>query len=375
MSLNSGATARARIALHMRILSIACFSLCAACLPRDDLSGYASGVVSDAPWSTTAAVQPTIEAVADASPDPRSRPDRQPPFDMDIAADVGSAVPSDPATSACDGADASRPPDCVPKPGAWRGKSTQQVLVAGTERSFIYYAPERLDPAVPAPILVVAHGFSLLAEELFAVTGYAAVADREGFLLAFPSGQGRIPWNIGEATCASELNRVFSAPGDDQGFIDEILTFVESDRNLDREHVYVTGFASGGYFASETGCLRPDVRAIASHSGGSRSLGDCSAGRKPVMIFHGLIDQVIPVECGVQTRARWADKNGCSADVDTRPVLGGTCEYSRDCPPGGQVALCLFDGLGQEWAGGTGQAASLESASELTWEFFQQYAW
>jgi polyhydroxybutyrate depolymerase len=275
--------------------------------------------------------------------------------------------------------DGSCEPACNAKPGALRGKSAQSLRVGQLERSFIYYAPERLDPNEAVPLLIVAHGFSVSSDELFAITRFDALAEREGLVLVFPNGQAAAPWNVGQGTCGSRFGSIPNGPGDDQAFLDAILDFVELDRALDREHVFVTGFASGGYFANETGCARPDVRAISSHSGGSHALDDCVSQRKPAVLFHGLRDDVVPVECGIQTRQRWAERNGCSAEQDVREVLGGRCEYSRGCLPEGQVALCLFDQLGAGWAGGEGQAGisstDFASAAELTWEFFRQYAW
>jgi polyhydroxybutyrate depolymerase len=298
---------------------------------------------------------------------------------LDAGVTVRRATPPREIVPDRDGSGDACAPDCAAKPGTFRGRSVQRLEAGGLDRSFIYYAPERLDPELPAPMLIVAHGFSVSSDELFGITRFDILADREGFLLAFPNGQGFAPWNLGSGTCPGAVGAIPSASGDDQAFIDAILAFVESDRALDREHVFVSGFASGGYFASEVGCSRSDVRAIASHSGGSRALNGCGVEPLPVLIFHGVLDDVVPVDCGLETRQRWAEHNGCDGGVERREVLGGACEYSRGCSPDGQVALCLFDQLGPSWAGGVGQDgianSSFASAAELTWQFFQDFAW
>jgi poly(3-hydroxybutyrate) depolymerase len=58
-------------------------------------------------------------------------------------------------------------------------------------------------------------------------------------------------------------------------------------------------------------------------------------------------------------------------------VRGGQCEYSKGCPADGQVVLCLFDGMDHGWAGGQGSFGfpEYESAAELGWKFFEDYAW
>jgi polyhydroxybutyrate depolymerase len=339
-----------------------------ACFPRKNLSSYAAGgdLASDA-----TPVAPSFGSLEPLLPPPAPS--------LDAGAVVWDGEPSAMVAPAVAAGDASCEPACNGTPGAMRGKSTQSVRVGDRDRSFIYYAPERLDPNDPAPILIVAHGFSVSSDELFAITRFDTLADSEGFLLIFPNGQGAAPWNVGQGTCPSEFGTIPSGSDDDQAFLDRMLEFVEADRALDRQHVFVSGFASGGYFANETGCSRTEVRAIASHSGGSHDLANCASERKPVILFHGELDSVVPVECGVETRRRWAERNGCGVDLEVREVLGGRCEYSVGCPPEGQVALCLFSELGAGWAGGDAQPGiprtDFASAAELTWEFFRQFAW
>jgi polyhydroxybutyrate depolymerase len=276
-------------------------------------------------------------------------------------------------SSAADG------PRCEGKSGTLRGKQSATVTAAGVERSFVYYAPEALDPNEPAPVVIVAHGFTMSGEDMFDLTHYDALADTEGFVVLYPDGEpGSLgPWNVGEDPCASSLGPVPLASGDDQAFLDAMIAFVTGDRCVDRAHVFVTGFSMGGYFANETGCLRSDIAAIAPHSGGSHDLDACPVTRKPVLLFHGTSDVLIPTSCSVEARDRWAARNGCSDAVDRVDVLGGHCEYSTDCPADGQVVLCLFDGMDHGWAGGDGPFGfpDYESATELGYRFFRDYGW
>jgi len=215
---------------------------------------------------------------------------------------------------------------------------------------------------------------------MYTITGYHLIADRERFIVIYPDGEPASlgPWNVGEGACPSNLILLPTAAGDDQAFLDAMLEFIESDRCIDRNHVFMSCFSMGGYFSNETGCLRSEIAAIGPHSGGSHELANCTSRRKPVILFHGEADGLIPASCGRQTRDRWVALNGCSQTTESRPVRRGHCEFSVGCPIDGQVVLCLFDGMDHGWAGGAQATFSFpdyESASELGWSFFKTHAW
>jgi polyhydroxybutyrate depolymerase len=269
---------------------------------------------------------------------------------------------------------------CSGKPGALRGRSDQALTAAGLARKFVHYAPPDLSADQRAPIVIVAHGWLQSGQAMYDLTQYHKLADREGFVVMYPDGEpGSIgPWNIGEGACPSTLLTLPVATGDDQAFIDAMIEFAAADQCVDREHIFVTGFSMGGYFTNETGCLRSNIAAIGPHSGGSHDLSTCPVPHKPVILFHGTSDALIPLSCGTEARARWVAHNGCGSEVESVPVTGGHCEYSKGCPAGGQVALCLFDGMPHGWAGGqdgTYGFPEYESAAELGWAFFEKYAW
>jgi len=286
---------------------------------------------------------------------------------------------------------------CAGGPGALQGQSTQTLMAGGLARSFVYYAPPGLDPATPAPVVIVPHGYTMNAEQMVEITRYTDLADRERFIVMFPNGQPNAvgPWNVGAPDCGSSLGGLLpTAAGDDQAFVDAMLAFAEADRCIDRAHVFVAGFSMGGYFSNETGCMRPDIRAVAPHSGGTHDLTSCASTHKPVLIMHFQEDALIPYKCGTQARDRWVAHNGCQMDApEIRAVVGGSCEYYKGCPADGQVALCSFTlpageprmlFAGHGWSGGSkaGTAggadfavAATESASELSWAFFKEFAW
>lgn len=288
---------------------------------------------------------------------------------------------------------------CSGKPGAQRGRSMQSLMAGGLSRSFIYYAPPTLDPNAPAPVVIVPHGYLMTADMMFEITRYSDLADREKIILLFPNGQpgGGVldgPWNVGMPDCSSSLGVLPVAKGDDNAFIDAMLAFAESDQCVDRSHIFMTGFSMGGYLSNHTGCVRPDIRAIAPHSGGTHDLAMCASTNKPVLVMHFQGDALIPYTCGTQARDRWVAFNKCqSAGPMLTPIKSGQCEYYAGCGPGGQVGMCSFmipagarpePYPGHAWSGGSKQGGAgganyaipeSESATELSWAFFKKYAW
>jgi polyhydroxybutyrate depolymerase len=283
------------------------------------------------------------------------------------------------------------PMACSGKPGALRGRSDQTLMADGVARTFVHYAPSTLDKDKPAPIVIVPHGYTMSGQQMFDITQYSALADKEGFVAVFPDGIGAPgPWNVGEGVCGA--GAFVTATTDDQAFVTALIDFVEKDQCVDRAHVYMTGFSMGGYFSNETGCQRSEIRAVGPHSGGTHDLGACPQMRKPVIIFHFADDALIEYGCGTDARDKWVARNGCMmAAPEIVQVEGGSCEYYKGCPADGQVALCTFQVpaagggesiVGHAWSGGSqsGEGAGFAipataSATELGWAFFKKYAW
>ncbi|HKU36836.1 MAG TPA: PHB depolymerase family esterase, partial [Polyangiales bacterium] len=277
---------------------------------------------------------------------------------------------------------------CSAKPGSKRGKSSQSLMAGGQRRSFVYYAPETLKPDQPVPLVIVPHGYTQSGDQMFQITKYPQLADREGFVVMFPDGAPNStgPWDVGSSVCGN--GAFVPGRGDDQAFLDGMIAFAEADQCIDREHIFVTGWSMGGYLSHHTGCLRDDIRAIGPHSAGTHDLSACKTERKPVIMFHFDPDGLIDYSCGEKARDAWIARNGCSAsDPEVKPVKGGSCAYYKGCPADGQVAFCKFDIpsnhradflAGHAWSGGTVHSYSIaetESAAELGWSFFKTYAW
>ena len=282
-------------------------------------------------------------------------------------------------------------PPCGTRGGA-RGLSTREVRIDGLRRTYLVYLPAAADPMAPLPLVFVHHGYTMSGQKMFDVTSYAALADAEGIAVVFPDGQGgpdttAAPWNVGSGVCPSIIGPPPVAAGDDFAFLDAMQADVDVDQCVDSQHVFVTGFSMGGYFAHHAGCRRTGIRGIAPHSGGTHDLTGCASAKKPVIIFHGTADPVIPAGCndpaalpvaGAMPAAEaWATHNGCALTTTNTAVAGGTCKRYNNCPVGGQVELCTFTAMGHCWAGGPAiyGCPTYADATRLEWQFWKQHAW
>ena len=301
----------------------------------------------------------------------------------DAGATPGDAAPDAPPTAAT----------CGQRTGM-RGKTNRTLHVAGLDRTYIVYLPEQVSPTEAIPLVFVHHGYTMSGQNMFDITGYPALADREHVAVAFPDGQAGpnsagAPWNVGSNVCAAGGATPPIATGDDFAFLDAMRADIAQDQCLDGDHVFVTGFSMGGYFAHHAGCELPYIRGVAPHSGGTHDLSQCASGTKPIIIFHGAADPLVPAGCDdpsvgilpVEGGAaqRWAEHNGCGVTTHSHAIHNGTCVTWDGCPAGGQVELCTFNGMGHCWAGGEGTSLyacnDYESATQLEWDFWRANAW
>jgi polyhydroxybutyrate depolymerase len=264
-----------------------------------------------------------------------------------------------------DGGEPFPPPmDCRGKAGA-PGNSTRMY----GERAFIVHVPSTVNPNSALPVLFMFHGAGSNGADMQTATGFDSLADQLGFVTVYPNGaMGDAPWNVGRNVCPP--GNFVSTVDDDLSYFTAMLDNIEADQCIDRNRVLVTGFSMGGYFANELGCQlgRTRIRAIAPHSGGTHS-GSCPGAPLPVLILHGDSDSLINYSCGVSARDEWVSRNGCSSDVDTVTITGGHCDFNRNCPANGQVAMCTFNGMDHTWA----YPPMYEFSSLLIGEFFAPY--
>src|SRR5688572_28996422 len=148
------------------------------------------------------------------------------------------------------------------------GDHTMSLQYGGREGSYLLHVPRAAEAGRGLPLVLAFHGGGGEAEAFKGYAGLDAVADREGFLVAYPNGSGLLPrrlltWNAGEC-CGFAMNQRL----DDVGFAVAVIDDVTRRAAVDTRRVYATGHSNGAMMAYRLGAERADrIAAIAPVAG------------------------------------------------------------------------------------------------------------
>jgi polyhydroxybutyrate depolymerase len=259
--------------------------------------------------------------------------------------------------------------DTAPDASVDTVETNASITTAGdraASRPFTVNVPKSYDASVPAPLLVVLHGYTASGSSIRAAWNLDAVAEQHGVLTVYPDGtkdtNGQPFWNATDACC-----NLGGANVDDSTYLIELIDSVSRDYSIDPKRIYVAGHSNGGFMSYRMACQHADrIAAIVSLAGAT--FADTTACRpsQPVSVaqVHGTSDFTISYTGGdivghtyppaKTTVASWAAYDGCStttkaarSGIDLEAVLEGpdtSVEAFVDCPKGIDVELWTVDG-------------------------------
>jgi polyhydroxybutyrate depolymerase len=211
-------------------------------------------------------------------------------------------------------------------------------------------------------------------------TGWAELADSEGFIVIWPDGVQN-SWNAGRCCRAAMEQNV-----DDIGFTKAIIQSLREDACINPKRVYATGCSNGGGMAFRVACEAADVIAavapvdfdcVTSAMDSDRTCGECAPARPISEIqFRGTADTAVPYEGGLreggtttfpgarQTFDSWGEINMCTGSPGE---LAGhpACETYPQCGGGASTVLCTIQNGSH-----CGSYGSFDIAN-VAWELFQ----
>ena len=253
----------------------------------------------------------------------------------------------------------------------------------GATRSYEIHVPPGYDGASPHPLVLSFHGFtsSGLAQE--ESTKMNVVADREGFLVAYPNGLDQ-SWNAGLCCGLSATNGV-----DDVGFVRALIEDIGGRGCVDEARVYATGMSNGGFLSHRLACEAADVIAAVAPVAGVLGIDEaaCTPARPiSIMHLHGTGDPLVPYDGGgladsasvEDSTAGWLERNGCTGEPAVTYQNGmATCETVDQCSGDASVTVCTIEGGGHCWPGqpcrmlgDLGESTTDIDANEAMWGLF-----
>ncbi len=256
----------------------------------------------------------------------------------------------------------------------------EELRHLGRERSYSLHLPPGFEARGPLPLLLAFHGGGGNGRGFARYAGLDAVADREGFAVAYPDGTGRLPriltWNAGRCCGTASEKEV-----DDVGFALALVDRLARELPLDRRRVWATGHSNGAMMAYRLAAEAADrIAAVAGVAGAMNLDGFAPVRPVPILHVHSLDDPRAPwaggpgpsfpftrarvVHAGVEAELRrWVRRDGCPEEprvAERRTAPAGRADAGHTatklvfapCEGGAEVVLWKLTGAGHGWPGG-----------------------
>lgn len=272
------------------------------------------------------------------------------------------------------------------------GTSRHTLPWAGTLRTYLLHRPGGLPTGSRPPLVVVLHGATLSADQAERYYHWDAIADRRGFVVAYPQGINNA-WNAGSCCLDAPARRT-----DDVGFLSAMIADATARSGADPSRRYLTGVSNGAMMALRYHCERSSQLAAIGSVAGTLTWPCDHPPPAPFIAIHGLDDRVVTftassatTESGpgirlpaVETIGRFLVADGCHDPVTQS--TGAVHTETAICSPGLAVKVITVDGAGHQWPGARIDAArlaidgphdrpspALDATAEL-WAFFAAHS-
>ncbi len=214
---------------------------------------------------------------------------------------------------------------------------------------------------MPAPLVIVLHAFGESAAAMESLSGFSAMADRQGFIAAYPEAETG-GWRFAQQDSQKDVD-----------FIRAVIGDIAARMPVDTGRIILAGLSNGAQMAWRMGCVAPDLFAAIAPVAGSYPLyDDCQSSLPlPVIAFHGTADKIMPyygrfIQFGPRAfmRGRTA-QNRCDPKPARAIRSGMIAEQWSDCRYGADAAFYTIPGGAHAWPSG---------AEELIWDFSEHHA-
>ncbi len=288
--------------------------------------------------------------------------------------------------------DAGTPTDSG-RDGSEDGRPSADAGLIGT-RPYSLHVPVGYDPAVPAPLVVMLHGYSSSGPDAeSSIFHLTPSSDAQGFLYALPDGTvdsaGNRFWNATDACC-----NFYGSTVDDVAYLNAVLDDIATKYAVDRTRVFFGGHSNGAMMAQVLACRSAKrIAAVFSYAGALWADTTLCQPDDTVSIIelHGDMDPTVPYDGGSNTAypgsppypaatttvETWASLDHCTGmltdvgeTIDLVPALPGSetaIAEATGCPAGVDAELWTIHG------GSHQDALDASAFADRVWGFFQNH--
>ena len=263
------------------------------------------------------------------------------------------------------------------------------IVSSGEKREYLLHVPASYDRGKPMPLVISLHGAGLWPAGQMRISQWNDEAERQGFIVVYPSGvEGHGP----------RIWRADGGPGltKDVRFISALIDTLEATYHIDPTRIYANGLSNGGGMSFVLSCTMSDRIAAVGMVGAAHLLpwSWCTDPRPvPMIAFHGTADKAAPFSGGMswaasqrfpsipRWTANWARRNGCAArPVESAVAADVTRVEYPNCADSATVVLYRVQGGGHTWPGGgplpewfVGTTSNGIDATRMMWRFFREH--
>ncbi len=275
------------------------------------------------------------------------------------------------------------------------GLQTGTITSGGLEYEYQWTVPSTYDGS-PIAVVLDFHAIGSDGAQQAVFSGFAALAEAEGFLAVEPTGISI----DGDERASWELPQFASDQRDDIAMVVDLLDHVAANVCIDPSRIYATGMSSGALFTSTLVCeLSNTIAAAVSVAGVTHHESCVPARAMSYLAFHGTDDTTIPFRGGGETTlsdseggeffeqvmpeefAEFASDFGCSESSDSVISDSVTLTSWVGCTDDVELGFYTIDGGGHTWPGSivSSEITSIGvtnmdiDATALAWEFFQRH--
>jgi polyhydroxybutyrate depolymerase len=267
-----------------------------------------------------------------------------------------------------------------------RHRNNGSLVSSGQTRDYLLHVPASYDRGRPTPLVISLHGGALWGAAQKEISQWNPVADREGFIVVYPSGaidNGPGHWRMGDRA------------GRDVAFISDLIDKLSADYNIDPARIYANGLSNGGGMSFVLSCTLSNRIAAVGMVNAAQLLpwSWCTDTRPvPMITFHGTADPVVPYTGGKtwvaanvfphvpMWTANWAKRNRCAPEPVDSVAANVTRRRYNGCANNASVELYTIRGGGHDWPGGpplpgwlSGPVSRGIDATSQMWAFFREH--